>query len=139
MTRGWRCSPRISLFTSSLLFLSSPGRAACLVRWLLFGDSCGYASPLGTSGGNLLQVTYLKPLGPRDSDTNHSNGVGGWASFLTRLGHHFSIGHIPYFKLKFSLALGIRMHNGGLIYFSVCFDQKFIFLVHFLSQSGKNM
>lgn len=64
--------------------------------------------------------------------------VGG-GLFLTRLGHRPATGHTPHFKLKFSLALSIGTHGGGLIYFGVCFDQKFIFLVHFLSQSGENM
>lgn len=48
------------LFASPLLFLSSLW-AACLVGQLLLGI-LGDVLPLGVSGGNLLQVKYLKPL-----------------------------------------------------------------------------
>lgn len=85
---------------------------------------------------DLLQVKYLKLFWGQQPLTPLC-WVGG-GLFLTRLGHRSATGHIPHFKLKFSLALSIGTHGGGLIYFGVCFDQKFIFLVHFLSR-GENM
>lgn len=86
---------------------------------------------------DLLQVKYLKLFWGQQPLTPLCWEGGGL--FLTRLGHHSATGHIPHFKLKFSWALSIGTHGSGLIYFGVCFDQKFIFLVHFLCRSGENM
>lgn len=62
------------------------------------------------------QVKYLKLLSGQD--LQYPLMGGNWAIFLINLGHHVSPCHIPYFKLKFSLALSIGTY-GGFTYFSV--------------------
>lgn len=65
-------------------------------------------------------------------------GVGG---FPDQLGSTVAAsGLIPCFKLKFSLALSIKGTMATPASTSVfVLTRSFIFLVHFLSQSGKNM
>lgn len=126
------------LFANSLLFLPS--------HWA----TCSAGQPASCPRGFFADVPRLlaRQVGPVTSEILETFlgqqpltplcWVGG-GLFLTRLGHRPATGHTPHFKLKFSLALSIGTHGGGLNYFGVCFDQKFIFLVHFLSQSGENM
>lgn len=99
------------LFASLLLFLSS--------RWVasLAGHSCPggilwiclrlLAYQWGPVTGEILGTS----LGPRASATTLMGGR--WANLLSRLwGTISATGHIPRFKLKFSLALTIGTRDG---------------------------
>lgn len=68
------------------------------------GDSCGCASPPGTSGGTLLRVKYLK-LSWGQQPLTPLGWVGG-GLFLTRLGHHFS--HWSHSSLQTEIQFGFE-------------------------------
>lgn len=83
----------------------------------------------------LLGTAHRNPTGkylklPSGQDLQYSSDRWEWGCFPEQSRLLLVRGHVPYFKLKFSLTLSLGT-CGGFIYFSVCFDQKFIFLVHF--------
>lgn len=72
------------------------------------GDSCGHASPLGISGGTLLQVKYLKLLSGRQPLAPLCWG-GRSAHFPAGSGRRFS--HCPHSSLQTENRLGSQYRD----------------------------
>lgn len=64
--------------------------------------------PLGISGGNPLQVKYLKILWGQEPLTPLWRGER-WTNFVTRLGHHF--GHWSHSSLQTEIQFGFKYRD----------------------------
>lgn len=72
------------------------------------------------------QVEYLKLFSGQDLDTLIGRN---WAIFLTSVIHHFS--PWSHSLLQTEIQFGFEYVHTWWVHLLQCFDQKFIFLVHF--------